>query len=53
MPLLIKKSKTGLKKSLKSAGMLLPHGYEIKRRKKQDRTVTKRKKTIRKKTVRK
>ena len=33
MPLLIKKTKTGLKEAMKSAGMKLPHGYDIKKRK--------------------
>lgn len=42
MPILLRKSKSGLKESLKAAGFKLPHGYDIKRRK-----------AVRKKTVRK
>lgn len=45
MPILLKKSKSGLKASLKAANLRLPHGYDIKARK--------RKKTVRRKTVRK
>lgn len=40
MPLLIKKTKSGLKASLKASGYKLPHGYDIKKRK-----TTKRKKS--------
>ena len=46
MPLLLKKSKSGLKASLKAANLRLPHGYDIKSRK---RKTTVRKKTIRRK----
>lgn len=44
MPLLIKKTKSGLKDSLKSAGYKLPHGYDIKKRK-----TTKRKRSSKRK----
>jgi hypothetical protein len=33
MPLLLKKTKDGLKASLKAAKLKLPHGYEIRKRK--------------------
>jgi len=33
MALLIRHTKKGLKDSMKSAGMKLPHGYDIKKRK--------------------
>lgn len=44
MPLLIKKTKFGLKQSLKDAGYKLPHGYDIKKRK-----TTKKRKTSKRK----
>jgi hypothetical protein len=44
MPLLIKKTKYGLKAALKASGYKLPHGYDIKKRKNVNKKKTKTKK---------
>lgn len=44
MALIVKHTKKGLRTGLKSAGMKLPHGYDIKKRKTKNKSKTRRKK---------